>query len=181
MKETPMKKLLFLIALSLTATPIIVHGQSVKASYDPNVDFTKFKTYSWMKGMPASNPQIHLLIVTEIDRHLLAKGLRRVEEGGDLNVTYYASLDSHLNSGAVEYMKNSDYQKWGEHEPVYGPKMVGTLIARMVFDVVDASANRLIWRGRAKDAYTPNQARGKKRVNEAVEKLFAKFPPASTK
>ena len=176
-----MKKILFLIAISLLAVPTAVHAQSVKVNYDPSVNFTKFKTYSWINGTPASNPQIHKLIVDEINRQLQSKGFIEVEANADLHITYYASLDSNINTSAVDYMKNSDYQKWGEHEPVYGPKMVGMLMARMVFDVVDTSANKLIWRGRAKDAYTPNQARGKKRVNEAVEKLFAKFPSAAPK
>jgi hypothetical protein len=175
-KETGMKKILLLIAMVLGAAPVTVQAQSVKVHYDESVDFTKFKNYSWTKGLPASSPQIHRFIVQEIDRQLLSKGLSRVEVGGDLNLTYYASLDENLNIGAVEYMKNSDYQKWGEHEPVYGPKMVGMLMAKMVFDVVDASTNKLIWRGRAKDAYTPNQARGQKRAHRALEKLFARFP-----
>jgi hypothetical protein len=129
----------------------------------------------------ASSPQIHKLIVDEIDQQLQGKGLSRIETKADLNVTYYASLDENINTGAVEYMKNSTWQRWGEHEPVYGPKMVGMLIARMVFDDVDAATNKLVWRGRAKDAYTPNQARGKKRAYKAVEKRFAKFPLLSPK
>jgi hypothetical protein len=174
-----MNKILFLIAMVLNAAPVTVEAQSVKVNYDPKVDFTKFKTYSWTRGLPASNPQIHKLIVDEIDRQLQSKGLSRVEANADLHITYYASLDENLNTGAVEYVKNSDYQRWGEHEPVYGPKMVGMLIARMVFDVVDASTNKLVWRGHAKDAYTPNQARGKKRACKAVGKLFARFPLSS--
>ena len=176
-----MRKFSFLAAIVLAAVPFAVPAQNIKVNYDERVDFTKFKTYSWIKGMPASNPQIHQLIVDEADRQLQGKGLKRVEANADLNITYYASLDDNLNTGAVEYMKNADWQRWGNHEPVYGPKMVGMLIARMVFDIVDASANKLVWRGRAKDAYTANQARGKKRVNKAVKKLLARLPLPSCK
>ncbi|MEW6130217.1 MAG: DUF4136 domain-containing protein [Acidobacteriota bacterium] len=174
-----LKKIVFLAATVLFVFPFVVQAQSVKVVYDETRDFTKFKTYAWGKGSPANNPQIHKLVVNEIDRQLQSRGLKKVEANADLKVIYYASLDGYINEGAVEYMKNSDWQKWGEHEPVYGPKMVALLIARMVLDLVDVSTNTLVWRGRAKDAYTPNQARGKKRVNKALAKLFAKLPPLS--
>lgn len=172
-----MKNFLLLTAIVLLAAPFAARAQEVKVAYDPGVDFNKFKTYSWVKGRPASSPQMHKLIVDEIDRQLQSKGLRKVEAGADLNVAYYASLDENINTGAVAYMKDSDWRKWGDHEPVYGPKMVAMPIARMVLDLVDAADGKLVWRGRAKDAYTPNQARGKKRANKAMEKLFADFPP----
>ena len=176
-----MKNLLFLAAIILIAAPIAARAQSVKVAYDHTADFTKFKTYAWIKGRPASNPQTHQFIVDEIDRQLQRKGLKKVEENADLNITYYASLDDNINTSAVEYMKNTDWQKWGDHDPVYGPKMVAMPIARLVLDVVDASANKLIWRGRARDAYTPNQGREKRRVNRELAKMLAKFPPPSSK
>lgn len=180
MRKVRIRTLLFLAAVVFAAGPAAVQAQSVKVDFDHGVDFTRFKTYSWLKGRQASNPQIHKLIVDEIDRQLQNNGLKKVEGNADLNVVYYASLDENINTGAVDYVKNSDWKEWGDHNPVYGPKMVTMPIARMTLDIVDASANTLVWRGRAKDAYTPNQARGKSRVSKAVEKLFAKFPsPAS--
>lgn len=175
-----MKTLLFLASIVLLAAPVAAQAQDVKVDYDHGVDFTKYKTYSWVKGRPTANPHIHKLIVEEIDRQLLSRGLERVEANPDLNIAYYASLDENINIGAVEYMKNSDWKKWGDHNQVYGPKMGAMLIARIVLDIIDASANRLVWRGRARDAYTPNQAKGGKRANKAVAKLFTKFPPSSS-
>ena len=103
--------------------------------------------------------------------------MQEVEQGGDLNVAYYSSLAGNINTHAVAYMKGVDWNQWGEHEEVYGPKMVEMPIAKMVVDIVEASGNRLIWRGSASDAYTPNQAKGKKRVNSSVARMFEKFPP----
>ena len=176
-----MKNLLLLAAIVLVAAPMAARAQSVKVAYDHTADFTKFTTYSWIKGKPAGNPQVHKLIVDEIDRRLQSKGLKKVEDKADLNVAYYTSLDNNINTGAVEYMKNTDWRKWGEHDQVYGPKMVAMPIARLVLDLVDASANKLVWRGRARDAYTANQAHGKKRVNKALAKMLAKLPPTLSK
>jgi hypothetical protein len=169
--------MLFLAALVLLATPVAAPAQTVRVDYDHSVDFAHFKTYAWVKGLPAGNQQIHKLIVDQVDGQLQSKGLQKVDGAADLHVTYYVSLDEHVNTSAVEYMKNTDWKRWGEHGQVYGPKMVALPKAGMVLDLIDASANRLVWQGHARDAYTPNVARGKKRVMKAVEKLFKSFPP----
>ena len=174
-----MKSLIILIVVALIASPVAIRAQNIKVDYDRSLDFTKFKTYSWVEGRTAFDPQVHNLILIEIDRQLQSKGLKKVEEKADLNIAYYASFEDNINTSAVEYAKSADWNKWGDHTPVYGPKMVALPIALIVLDIIDASTNRLVWRGRAKGAYTPNQARGKKRVNEAVEKLLARLPLTS--
>src|SRR5581483_4149070 len=73
-----MKNLLLLAAIVLIAAPMAARAQSVKVAYDHTADFTKFTTYSWIKGKPAGNPQVHKLIVDEIDRRLQSKGLKKV-------------------------------------------------------------------------------------------------------
>jgi len=170
-------KIILVAAIALLTLPVAVQAQHVKVHYDKSVDFSKFRTYSWIKGMDANNPDVHRLILDDINRQLLSKGLQEVATGGDLKIAYYSSLAGHINTRAVEYMKGVDWKQWGEHEEVYGPKMVEMPIARVVVDIVEAAPNRLIWRGSASDAYTANQARGKKRVNSSVAKMFDKFPP----
>jgi hypothetical protein len=172
----------FLVAmLGLLSAPAAVEAQHVKVHYDRSVDFSKFKTYSWIKGLDADNPEVNRLIVEDISRQLQSKGLQEVGQGADLSIAYYSSLAGNINTHAVAYMKGVDWKQWGEHEEVYGPKMVEMPIAKVVVDIVDAPANKLIWRGSASDAYTPNEARGKKRVNSSVAKMFEKFPPPPPK
>jgi hypothetical protein len=54
--------------------------------------------------------------------------------------------------------------------------MVALPKAGIVLDLIEAPTNRVVWQGHAKDAYTPNLAKAKKRVIKAVEKLFRRFP-----
>jgi hypothetical protein len=172
-----MKGVLLVAILGLLGMPAAVQAQHVKVHYDRSVDFSKFKTYTWIKGLDADNPEVNRLIVEDISRQLQSKGLQEVEKGGDLNIAYYSSVAGNINTHAVDYMKGVDWKQWGEHEEVYGPKMVEMPIAKVVVDIVDAQANKLIWRGSASDAYTPNQKRGQKRVNSSVSKMFERFPP----
>ena len=172
-----MQHLLYFAALVLFAIPVAAPAQTVKVAYDHGVDFTQFKTYAWIKGLPAGNTQIHKLIVDQVDSQLQSKGLQKVDGAADLHVTYYMSLDENINTSAVEYMKNTDWRRWGDHDQVYGTKMVAQPKAGMVLDLIDASASRLVWQGHANDAYTPNVGRAKKRVIKAVEMLLKRFPP----
>jgi hypothetical protein len=172
-----MKGVFLMAAIALFMLPVAARAQHVKVHYDRSVDFSKFKTYSWIKGMDADNPDVHRLILDDIRTQLLSKGLQEVEQGGDLNIAYYSSLAGNINTHAVAYMQGVDWKQWGENEPVYGPKMVEMPIAKIVVDIVEASPNKIVWRGSASDAYTANEARGKKRVNTSVAKMFEKFPP----
>src|SRR5215213_2847733 len=85
--------LLFFITLMCVAT---VRAEDVAVDFDRGVDFSRFKTYSWTSGVAARNPLIDQQIRTGIDEKLSAKGLRRVEEGGDLSVLYLVSVERDL-------------------------------------------------------------------------------------
>ena len=51
---------------------------------------------------------------------------------------------------------------------------IGTLIV----DLVDPTTHEMVWRGMAQDQVKPN-GESAETVNEAMQKLFAKFPPGS--
>ena len=51
---------------------------------------------------------------------------------------------------------------------------IGTLIV----DLVDPSTHEMVWRGIAQDQVKPN-GESADTINEAMQKLFEKFPPGS--
>ena len=173
-----MKTFRFLFAIALLVVPGAVQAQQIKVHYDHGVDFTRFKTYSWLEGEPSNNPVAHQQIVSAIDRELMSKGLRRVEDNGDLNVAYYASLGGNVNARMVEYMKGLDVSRWeGGFGETVKPQVGAMPMARVVLDLVDASAKKLVWRGTARNAFTPNQAHAKKRISSDMAKMLKRFPP----
>jgi hypothetical protein len=124
----------------------------------------------------------HQQTVMAVDRQLISKGLQRVEENGDLNIAYYASLGGNTDARMVEYMKGLDMSRWeggfGETEK----STVGAMpMSKVVLDLVDASVKKLVWRGSVRNAFTPNQAHAKKRIESDVAKLLKKFPPPHSK
>ena len=177
-----MKTFRFLLAVALLGIAGAAQAQQIKVHYDRGVDFTRFKTYSWMEGEPSNNPVAHQEIVSAIDRQLIAKGLRRVDENGDLNVAYYASLGGNVNARMVEYTQGLDVSRWeGGFGETVKPTVGAMPMARVVLDLVDGSAKKLVWRGIARDAFTPNQAHAKKRINSDIAKMLKRFPPHHSK
>ena len=173
-----MRTLRFLFVIALLALAGSVHAQQVKVHYDHGVDFTKFRTYSWLEGEPSNNPMAHQQIVLTIGKQLISKGLRRVDEGGDLNIAYYASLSGNVSARMVDYMQGLDVSRWGGGFGETTKPQLGALpLTRTVLDIVDTSTKRLIWRGSARAAFTPNQAHARKRINSSMIKMLKKFPP----
>jgi hypothetical protein len=54
---------------------------------------------------------------------------------------------------------------------------VGTL----VLDIYDCSTMNLVWRGEAYDQLSDKPDKDTKKLEKAVDKMFAKFPPQSMK
>lgn len=178
-------------ALSLTACSSL----QVSSDYDDKADFSSLQSYNWLPApkIESGDPEVQydsLLgqrVKSAVETQLAAKGFRRQTEKADVLVTYHVAVDQQVS---VTYL-NELYgygPGWG---PSYRRRMLhygypgrdvmvseyqqGTLI----IDIVRASDKQLIWRGTASDEVYPDmsmEAR-EKRVREAVEKIFAQYPP----
>lgn len=175
-----MKKFFSLLIMILAA--MAVQGQKVKATADPNVNFSIYKTYSWDRPLPPGNPIIQQTIVESIEQAMSAKGLTKVEDNGDLSVGYFASSNTDVQIG---YPVFSD--KMGTSA---SPNTVTTLSSyqitkgSIVVNIVDAKSKNTVWRASAvhvlKDGPSGNPAKDAERVDKpirrSVEKMFNKFP-----
>ena len=63
-----------LAGLVLSATTVL--AQTVTRDYDRTADFSKFKTYAWVRGTEVGDDLNHRRIVTAIDAQLQAKRLK---------------------------------------------------------------------------------------------------------
>ena len=59
-----------LILLLILSGAISVAAQKVRAEADPNVDLSRYKTYTWSQGMAGANALVNAQIVAEVDRAL---------------------------------------------------------------------------------------------------------------
>jgi len=163
----------------------IVQAQKVKVGADPSADLTKYKTYTWDKPLPPGNPIVKQTIIDSINQAMTAKGLTKVEEGGDVTVVYFAATSADIQIGYPSWSQGMGTalatgiavgaQSWPVHK--------GTLVV----DLVDGKSKNSVWRGTAtqilKEGPTGNAAKDAKRVEQpirkGVEKMFKQFPRPS--
>lgn len=167
----------------------------VTTDHNPDVDFSRLKTYRWVEPptAPPPDPRIRNDLLEKrvhaiVDELLQAKGYRRVEEGAaDFLVSWYATLDQKLDVQVVNnYYGYAPGWGWrGRYYP-YGGMGQETYISQydegtLILDMMDAGSHELIWRGYAVDRVnlTARPETKDKQLREALEKMLADFPPGS--
>lgn len=166
-----MKLARILFGLSLMLFTINAFGQKVTTDSAPNVDFTKFHTYSWGTGTPAEDPITGQKIVAAIDAQLAAKGLTKVENDGDLLVMYHVATDQQKT---LNWQGMGGFGRFGG----MGSAQVDTVITgQLKVDLADSKAKQFIWRGTATDTISSDPQKLAKKINKAVTKMFQNYPP----
>jgi len=175
--------LMFVLVLSLGAQAQKVHV----AVPDKNIDFSKFKTYSWEPLGAVSHPLLAADIVGAIEDQMKAKGFQLVPSNPDLVIKVYGSIDQE----STAYSNDPLYMGTGGVPPfdpsLYGPALVGTWgnttvtihKGELVVDLLDPAAKKLVWRGMAQDNLAAhNKDKLLDQVNTAIAKMFKEYPPA---
>ena len=176
----------FFVTLMSVAT---VRAQDVAVDFDRSVDFSRFKTYSWASGVPAKNPLIDRQIRTGIEEHLTAKGLRRVEEGGDLTIIYIAAVDNDIQVSTASWVTTGNWMSQTVSGISVSSQMWDVQVGRLVVCFSETSSKNLLWRGVAKttldkrstkrnvmDAMTEDAKKVEKKVRKSLEKMFKQYP-----
>jgi hypothetical protein len=158
-------------AIALIATAAL--AQDVKTDYDHSTDFSKYRTYTWIKEPEPANPLMKQRIIDAINAQLQTKGLRLVSGNADLGVAAHTAT---ATQQSLESFYNG-YPGWGYY---WGPVTtyvetyeVGTLVV----DLFDVAAKQVKWRGVASDTLSDKPDKNVKKLNKAVEKMFKHFPP----
>lgn len=171
------------IASFVTAAALLVMGpitfaQSVTFDFDRSTDFTRIRTYAWVRGTVLNDELNHHRIVGAIDAQLSQKGLVKLETTAkaDVVVAYHATFDRDLQI-------NGFSSGWGGYR--FGASRTGTaraeeiLVGTLVVDVVNAKTNTIVWRGIASkdiDVKASPEKRDRN-INKTAEKLFKNYPP----
>ena len=182
------------IALLIVVAGSLVLGCStvkVHDDYDPAVDFSNLKSYSWMeKPNPDEAPTIaeNTLLTDRIERSvdavLASKGLARVPRAeADFLISQHIGVQQKLQVDTTQYGYGYGfgYGAWGG--PIGGYPNQTTVSqyeeGTLMLDFVNPETRSLIWRGtgqsRVRRASTPEER--EKLVRNAVEQILGQFPP----
>ena len=157
------------VVLGLALCGAAAGAAEIKVTYDRQADFTRYKTWRWRKGTPAPDPVADKQLRDAIESRLAARGLSRVESGGDLEVVYHVAAENKIG-----------VEKVGDKQPFFDAQAtrirylsVGTL----VLDMIDASSRKIVWQGEAHDATTPVPRAIERMIDEGIAQLLQDFPP----
>jgi len=170
-----MRIAMFAVAVSSmllgTATGL---AQSVSHHVHKGTNFSKFKTYTWVRGTELIDPLNHHRIVRAVNAQLAGKGLVPVAAGAspDALVSYHASFDTTLKSPGTTQPASAGR---GGPAAASDELLVGTLTV----EIVDAKTRKSVWRGKvtnAIDSYADAEKR-ENRINYVAALLFQNYPP----
>jgi hypothetical protein len=174
-----LKRFLVPVAVIASLFAIPASGQKVETDYDHSANFSKYRTYSWGQ-VHAPDPLFESRIREAVDRALQAKGWQLVPTGGDTMLTAVA-----IRKKQTEYTTFYDGLGGGWRWHGWGGGMATTTVDKipvgtLVIDIYDSSSKNLVWRGLAHDQLSDKPEKDTKKLEKAVEKMFAKFPPRAT-
>ena len=177
---------MLLIIAGITLVALTVNAQKVQVGADPNLDLSKYKTYTWDKSSPSGNPIIHRMIVDEVDKAMTAKGLQKTETDPELTVVIWAATESDMHISHPSWSPALNSISTGV---VVGSSAWPVTKGTLVVELSDTKSKSSVWRATATDTleHGPTGNAGKdaksvaKPIRKAVEKMFKQFPRVSRK
>ena len=178
--------LLVMAAAMLLLLCVSASAQDVRYNFLAGTDFSKYKTYKWVRVPKAQYPNQILdgQIMQSIDAQLALKGLTRTEgDNPDLYVTYQVAVNQEQQWNS--YSTGGDMWGWGRWGGGWGGMQTTTTtsttinIGTLDLDIYDAAAKNQIWRGAA--SKTLGSGKDPKKVQKNLDKAMAKmlknYPP----
>jgi len=166
--------LLVLAAALLMANP--ASGVEVSVDFDPAVDFSKFRTIGWLAGTAAEDEELERKIHASIERELVPLGLKEVREEPDLLIVTHAAMDLEKKIDVSQFDYWLEYQGWKRPMAV-SQETWGANMGLLIVDLLDASTQKLIWRGIATGNVAKKPEKRGEKLDATMAKLFKRFPP----
>lgn len=164
------------LALGLAACSTL----ELNTDYTPGTDFGKYRTFEFRKAAEPKNPVAARSVTYAVGQALEAKGMREVEQGGDVLIYGHFVRDEKMQFDTYGYTTVGWYG-WGYSPVVTTARVIP--VGTLVLDLVDASTKKLVWRGVVKDEIDTElypEEREKKAIAVAKQ-LFAGYPPGAAK
>lgn len=156
---------------------------NVSSHVERGLDFTQYHTWQWAPpdAVPESDPRLNNSFFQDhfqgaVERQFSARGFTQTSSDRDvpdLLIHYHANVSPQMNVNSADQTSGACYDE------DCAVRVVENELGTMVLDVVDAQTNRLIWRAWAQnpiEGVLDNPQRFQSRINEAVTRMFARFP-----
>jgi len=169
-------------ALGLVAGLMACSTVTVSTDYDPAANFSQYKTFTIMpltqfEKIPLTADRIKAAIT----QALQAKGLQSASDTADLQIQVFAKLSQETQMTSTGGYGGWGYRGWGGGMSTTTVQNIN--VGTLVVDLVDAKTNKPVWRGMASDTVDQSSTGQQKqeKLNYAMNKMFATFPPGAAK
>lgn len=166
-------------------------GIQVSQDYGKGADFSGVSSFAWASDtqektgdVRVDNPLMIRRIREAVEQTLIEKGMRKADrsEAGIL-VQYHYEIRQKVRSDDVRGGFGFGAGTWGRSGGIVigtGGEVQTYDEALLVVDLLRPNESDLLWRGNATYRLAEHSSPEKttQRVNQAVEKIFAQFPPA---
>jgi hypothetical protein len=178
-----MNRIVLVMALAGALSPGFAH--KVRVDYDHGRSFSHFKTYSWGSPpdgtvLPAQwgegafpNQLMQERIVAYVEEALAARGLRRVQKGGDLVIAYQIQVSEEQQLTTVGSGFGWGWDGGGVATTTMQTFLKGTLVV----DMVDGRQNKLVFQGVSTQSVSSRPGKNTKKLQKAVAEIFERYPP----
>jgi hypothetical protein len=171
-----MKKFLLLAGvLALAGMGLLL--AEVKTDYNHSVDFSRYKTYSWLK-VDAGNSLWVDRIKRAVDMDLAAKGWMMVPSGGDASISAFGATKT---QPSMQTFYDGLGGGWGWRgfggEGIATTTVTNQEIGTLTVDMFDSQTKMLIWRGTSTRTLSDNPDKNEKTLEKSTAEMFKKFPP----
>lgn len=165
-----------LLALVPFSVGVCILMAAVVTDYDHSVDFSRYKTYSWLK-VGAQDSIWEDRIRHAVDSELVAKGWSLAPDG-------VASVAA-FGSAHTQPQINTFYDGFGGGWRWRGfggmgmaTSTVETIpVGTLVLDIFDSQSKKLIWRAKASEVMSEKPEKDEKKLEKAISEMFKHFPP----
>jgi len=157
---------------------------AVQWDYDPDADFSQYKTFSWMPKPPdqstndpaSLSPFMEKRLKKAVLEKLTAQGYHKIDATPDLLIAFHLNVRNKKDVHEYGYGYGYSYGRRGYPGSVdVRHYKEGTLTV----DLFDTHTKELVWRGWSVSPVQPldDPRREQLHINQAVEEILKHFPP----
>lgn len=162
-------------------------GQQVTTDYNPKAGFSQYRTFAMVSSPDSLSHQlIDDRVRSAVEAQLTEKGLTETSrEKADLYIGYGVVDHTQKEVSTTRWNWGPGYgwryYRWGLAWPAITEHDINTYTdGTIVVSLVDAKTRREVWQGQAADVLSlpvSNPRNATKDINQAVAKIFTKYPP----
>jgi hypothetical protein len=161
-------------------------GPRIVANSAPDFNLADFRTFGFLQPLSTDQGNVRTINSTHLieaaTREMEMAGLRRADNNPDLLVNFLIAtretISSRPSTSASMHHSRGRYNTWrGYSMSMSTTQIVQRTEGTLAVDIIDRSANQLVWEGAASGRVTDSTRRNiEETLDNAIMDIFAEFP-----